>query len=232
VRVNRLITRYPISWRVAAAGIGAVAVVVGLVSLRPGLAPGQQVDASLSPTASPTQMALADETAPPTPTPTASPTPTPIPTSTPIPPTPAPTPPPTPQPTAAPPPPPPPPTPAPPPPPTPIPWIEPPGGAGHIDVPFGSITTGTSINIRLWNLPAPANCWMGGRYSDGSTFNLGVKTATYVGPSGGSSAAYAVSWAWAVPTGAPVGDGRFEYGCEYLGVVRFNTWFGFTLQAP
>jgi hypothetical protein len=107
-----------------------------------------------------------------------------------------------------------------------LPWYEPPGGA-QWDVPFGGIAAGTTATVRIWNLPAPATCSMRADFPDGSTTNLGTVTATYVGPSPGSPAAYEARWALSVPAGMTLGEGRLTVLCSYLGVTRVDSWFGF-----
>ena len=99
------------------------------------------------------------------------------------------------------------------------------------DVPFSPIPVGTTATIRVWNLPAPASCTMVAKFSDGTSANLGTKIAVYIGPSPGSTAAYAAIWHWAVPATAALGEGKLYSACTYLGVKRTDSWFGFRLVA-
>lgn len=100
------------------------------------------------------------------------------------------------------------------------------------DVPWNGIAAGTTTTIRIWNLPAPAVCAVQVAFPDGSTKNLGSVTAVWVGPSPGSSAAFAASWSLAVPAGMALGVARLTTQCSYLGVERINDWFAFSVNAP
>jgi hypothetical protein len=164
----------------------------------------------------------------PSPSATARPTPSEQPTNEPptAPPTQPPTPPPTKPPVVV--------TPAPTPPPTkppatPIPWDSD-GPEGSIDVPF-AIYAGTTITFRIWSMPAPATCTLTFKWPDATSTALGAKTATYVGPSAGSTNAYAASWNLEIPA-SQVGDGTFTYVCTYLGVERINSSFWIPIRPP
>lgn len=122
-----------------------------------------------------------------------------------------------------------PPAPKPTPKPTPIPWISD-GPDGSIDVPF-AIYAGTTITYRLWAMPAPATCTLVLTWPDATTNALAKKTATYVGPSAGTTNSYAVSWKITIPA-SQVGEIRFTYKCTYLGKVRIDGWSTSLIRPP
>lgn len=115
--------------------------------------------------------------------------------------------------------------------PTPIPWVDQSGeGIGSWDVPF-LVYAGTTIAIRLWNLPAPASCTLAGTFPDGTPFDLGRTTAIWTGPTAGTANAYSAIWELTIPIDQ-VGSADWRTVCTYLDIERLDTTFGATLRPP
>jgi hypothetical protein len=113
-----------------------------------------------------------------------------------------------------------------------MPWVDLPGGSGMWEVmphPY-DIPAGTEIQVRIFNLPVPATCWMSVTYANGYAVTLGTKTAVYFGPVQGSIPdTYDATWSWTVPANAALGIARLTDGCSWLGITRFESWRDFTV---